>query len=67
MIIEKAVKTANDLELILIADKLMSDGRDYHDMIDDSIVIVRDNGQVWLCKLGDENNLDTAELIERIM
>ena len=66
MIIEKTVKTANDLGLILIADKLMSDGRDYHDM-HDLIVIVRDNGQVWLCKLGEENNLDTAELIERIM
>ena len=67
MIIEKTVKTANDLGLILIADKLMSDGRDYHDMLNDLIVIVRDNGQVWLCKLGEENNLDTAELIERIM
>ena len=67
MIIEKTVKTANDLGLILIADKLVSDGRDYHDMINDLIVIVRDNGQVWLCKLGEENNLDTAELIERIM
>ena len=67
MIIEKTVKTANDLGLILIADKLISDGRDYHDMLDDLIVIVRDNGQVWLCKLGEENNLDTAELIERIM
>ena len=67
MIIEKTVKTANDLGLILIADKLMSDGRDYHDMLNDLIVIVRDCGQVWLCKLGEENNLDTAELIERIM
>lgn len=67
MIIEKTVKTANDLGLILIADKLLSDGRDYHDMINDLIVIVMDNGQVWLCKLGEENNLDTAEVIERIM
>ena len=67
MIIEKTVKTANDLGLILIADKLVSDGRDYHDMLDDLIVIARDNGQVWLCKLGVENNLDTAELLERIM
>ena len=67
MLINKPEKTSSDLEMVLIADKLIRDGRDYHDMSDDKIIVVRDNGEVWLCRLGEENNLDTVELIERIL
>ena len=55
-----------DIMMILIAQKLIDDCLDYHDLTNDEIIICMDNLEVWHCKLVD-CNLDTAERIERII
>lgn len=67
MLFNKPAKTPSDLDMVLIANKLICEGRDYHDLSGGKIIVVRDNGEVWLCQLGEENNLDTVDLIERIL
>ena len=58
--------TIKDIEMILIAQKLLDNCLDYHDLVNNEIVICMDNGEVWHCRMLD-CNLDTAERIQRII
>ena len=67
MIANKPNKTIRDCALIMIAQSLLDNALDYHDFGNDEIVIVMDGGDVWLCDMQGQVNLDCAKTIERII
>lgn len=68
MIAAYEIQSEYSLQLILIAQKLVDDCLDYHNVGDNCLVLCMDGGDVWLVYLPeDEINLDMAKKLSRII
>jgi len=47
--------------------QLLENGCDYADMTDNLVMIVANDGSVWVCTLDNSVNINDAKLIQRLV